>query len=168
MSSDNPHMVLACMSCKFCPLLSAHVQAHTPQLGQYSAADIGQMEKLIFGVVGWRLGCLTAASFLDQLLCDALSGALFHLQYQPEDYLSAARQLAAKLSSHTMPGHTHCSAASCTTQPLALSSLLHYRACCNLQPALGHAYTCLPFSSSLLDDSFAYLTGSSFVQNFSS
>ena len=55
-------------------------------------------------VVDWRLGCLTAASFLDQLLCDALSGALFYLQHQPGDYLSTARQLAAKLLSHTMPG----------------------------------------------------------------
>ena len=62
------------------------------------------MEMLVMKVVDWRLGCLTAASFLDQLLCDALSGALFHLQQQPGDYLSTARQLAAKLVSHTMPG----------------------------------------------------------------
>ena len=55
-------------------------------------------------VLGWRLGCLTAASFLDQLLADALSGALFHLQSQPADLLNTARQLAAKLLAYTMPG----------------------------------------------------------------
>lgn len=80
------------------------LQAHTPWLGPHTARDIAQMEMLVMKVVDWRLGCLTAASFLDQLLCDALSGALFHLQQQPGDYLSTARQLAAKLVSHTMPG----------------------------------------------------------------
>ena len=55
-------------------------------------------------VVGWRLGCLTAASFLDQLLADALSGALFHLHSQPAEYLTTARQLAARLLTYTMPG----------------------------------------------------------------
>ena len=62
------------------------------------------MEMLIMQVLGWRLGCLTAASFLDQLLADALSGALFHLQSQPADFLNTARQLAAKLLAYTMPG----------------------------------------------------------------
>ena len=85
-------------------LRCAHMQAHTPWLGLHAARDIAQMEMLIFKVVGWRLGCLTAAAFLDQVLCDALSGGLFYLQYQPCDYLSTARQLAAKLLSHTMPG----------------------------------------------------------------
>lgn len=62
------------------------------------------MEMLIMRAIGWRLGCLTAASFLDQLLADALSGALFHLQAQSPEYLSTARQLAAKLLAYTMPG----------------------------------------------------------------
>lgn len=79
-------------------------QAETPWLGSSNAHDIAQTEMLIMRVVGWRLGCLTAASFLDQLLADALTGALFHLQSQPADYLSTARQLAAKLLAYTMPG----------------------------------------------------------------
>ena len=79
-------------------------QAETPWLGSSNAHDIAQTEMLIMRVVGWRLGCLTAASFLDQLLADALTGALFHLRSQPADYLSTARQLAAKLLAYTMPG----------------------------------------------------------------
>lgn len=80
------------------------LQAQTPWLGVSTAKDIAQMEQLIFRVIGHRLGCQTAASFLDQLLADALSGALFHLQSQPTDFLNFARQLAAKLLAYTMPG----------------------------------------------------------------
>ncbi|KAL3138280.1 hypothetical protein ABBQ32_006097 [Trebouxia sp. C0010 RCD-2024] len=80
------------------------LQAHTPWLGPANATDIARMEMLIMRAIGWRLGCLTAASFLDQLLADALSGALFHLQAQSPEYLSTARQLAAKLLAYTMPG----------------------------------------------------------------
>lgn len=76
-------------------------------------------------VLGWRLGCLTAASFLDQLLADALSGALFHLQSQPADFLNTARQLAAKLLAYTMPGlpqllslpYLACALSTCVNQP---------------------------------------------------
>ena len=68
----------------------------------------------------WRPTALTSASFLDQLLYDALSGALYQLQYQTVDYLACARHLAAKMLLHAMPGqlslltlldivfHTHC------------------------------------------------------------
>ena len=80
------------------------LQAQTPWLGMTTAKDIAQMENLIFRVVGYRVGCQTAASFLDQLLANALSGALFHLQSQPTDFLNTARQLAARLLAYTMPG----------------------------------------------------------------
>ena len=79
-------------------------QAQTPWLGPQTSQDIAQMEMLIMRVLGWRLGCLTAASFVDQLLADALSGAHFHLQSQPADLLSTARQLAAKLLGYAMSG----------------------------------------------------------------
>ena len=54
--------------------------------------------------LGWRTLALTSASFLDQLLCDALSGVLYQLQFQPEDYLAQIRQFAATLLSHTLSG----------------------------------------------------------------
>lgn len=94
------------MKPRLCDCLTCQglLQAHTPWLGPANAKDIARMEMLIMRAIGWRLGCLTAASFLDQLLADALSGALFHLQTQTPEYLSTARQLAAKLLAYTMPG----------------------------------------------------------------
>ena len=79
-----------CILNAYATLVKSSSPAQTPWLGPSNAQDIAQMEMLIMRLVGWRLGCLTAASLLDQLLADALSGALFHLHSQPAEYLSTA------------------------------------------------------------------------------
>ncbi len=50
------------------------------------------MEMLIMRALAWSLRALTPASFLDQVLWDILSGALYQLHFQPGDYLSNARR----------------------------------------------------------------------------
>ena len=80
------------------------MQNAAPWLGQYGPKDVSDMEMLIMRALQWSPRALTAASFLDQLLCDALSGPLYQLQFQPVDYLSFARQYAANIVSSNMTG----------------------------------------------------------------
>lgn len=80
------------------------MQNAAPWLGQYGPKDVSDMEMLIMRAVQWSPRALTAASFLDQLLCDALSGPLYQLQFQPVDYLFSARQYAANIVSSNMTG----------------------------------------------------------------
>ena len=85
-------------------LTASCVQAEEPWLSRYSGSDVTQMEMLIMRALGWRPLAVSSAGFLDQLLCDALSGVLYQLQFQPEEYLAHIRQFAATLLSHTLSG----------------------------------------------------------------
>ena len=79
-------------------------QAEEPWNGRYNGSDVREMEMLIMRAIGWSPIALTSAGFLDNLLCDALSGVLYHLQFQSQDFLASVRQFAAQLLSHTLSG----------------------------------------------------------------
>ncbi len=84
--------------------LQVAMQVKVPWLGQVAGSDVSQMEMLIMKALGWCPTALTAPHFLDQLLYDALSGALFHLQNQLVDYILHAKQHAARVLLNNMRG----------------------------------------------------------------
>lgn len=111
-------VTLSCSKLLFCTrlilpcCLTRHVsssdnqvlQNEEPWLGHHDPKDVSDMEILIMRALEWSPSALTAASFLDQLLWDALSGALYQLQFQPGDYLSQARKHTANTVSANMTG----------------------------------------------------------------
>ncbi len=111
-------VTLSCSKLPFCTrftlpcCLTRHVsssdnqvmQNEEPWLGQYDPKDVSDMEILIMRALGWSPRALTPASVLDQLLWDALSGALYQLQFQPGDSLSQARKHTANIVSSNMTG----------------------------------------------------------------